>query len=73
MALFALSSLDLLGGLELVQNDKSRIIDWIYSLQVEHPATDSTPCHCGFRGSTSAKVSNNTKKVGKLTFMFACY
>ena len=36
VAFFALSSLDLLGGLQLVQSEAAKMIDWIYSLQILH-------------------------------------
>lgn len=34
IAFFALSGLDLLNALDVIEKDRQNIIDWIYSLQV---------------------------------------
>ena len=43
VAFFCLSSLDLLGALELVERDRSKILNWIYSLQVIHQSKGRKP------------------------------
>lgn len=44
---FAVSGLDVLGALDKIEN-KSRIIDWIYSLQVLPPAGQTGMIHQSF-------------------------
>lgn len=52
VAFFAISGLDILDALNVLEIDKSKIIDWIYSLQVLPNASESNLHLCGFRGST---------------------
>jgi len=51
---FALSGLDLLNALDKIENDKNKIIDWIYSLQIlpDENTADKDTKKCGFRGSS---------------------
>lgn len=39
VAFFAISGLDIINSLNVLDKDKSKIIDWIYSLQVLPDAT----------------------------------
>ena len=58
IAHMAIFSLDVLGALDTVE-DKQKIIDWIYSLQVV-PNKKSTNLHrCGFRGGGSIGECDN--------------
>ncbi|ETE70855.1 Geranylgeranyl transferase type-1 subunit beta, partial [Ophiophagus hannah] len=60
VAFFALSGLDMLDSLDVV--NKEDIIEWIYSLQVL-PTEDRTNMHrCGFRGSSYLGIPFNPSK-----------
>eukprot|EP00123_Amoebidium_parasiticum_P012532 comp21423_c1_seq1/m.29533 comp21423_c1_seq1/g.29533 ORF comp21423_c1_seq1/g.29533 comp21423_c1_seq1/m.29533 type:complete len:352 (-) comp21423_c1_seq1:601-1656(-) len=50
---FCLSGLDVLNGLELGEEERAGIVDWIYSLQVvpDKDDPDKNAGLCGFRGS----------------------
>ncbi|XP_043566978.1 geranylgeranyl transferase type-1 subunit beta [Chiloscyllium plagiosum] len=60
IAFFALSGLDILSALHLV--DKTSIIEWIYSLQVLPTEDKSNLDRCGFRGSSHLGISYNQSK-----------
>jgi len=49
---FAISGLDLLNALDEVENRRSEIIDWMYSLQVLPKESGNDSCKCGFHGSS---------------------
>ena len=58
IAFFALSGLDMLDALSVVEDEREQIIEWIYSLQVL--PKDSKYCRC------SAKIPGghlNTKTI----------
>ncbi|XP_059403751.1 geranylgeranyl transferase type-1 subunit beta-like [Carassius carassius] len=57
---FALSGLDVLNALDLV--DKPGLIEWIYSLQVLPTEDQSNLSRCGFRGSSHIGVPYNSSK-----------
>lgn len=64
LAYFSLSGLDLLKRLDLVEKDRSKMIDWLYLCMITPAPTDSVPSDsllekCGFRGSTCLKISSN--------------
>ncbi|GFN73747.1 geranylgeranyl transferase type-1 subunit beta-like [Plakobranchus ocellatus] len=50
LAYFAISGLDLLDSLNDIESDRERIIEWIYSLQVQPNESGSNLNQCGFRG-----------------------
>ncbi|XP_072440173.1 geranylgeranyl transferase type-1 subunit beta isoform X2 [Chiloscyllium punctatum] len=60
IAFFALSGLDILSALHLV--DKTSIIEWIYSLQVLPTEDKSNLDRCGFRGSSHLGIPYNHLK-----------
>ncbi|KAG8598132.1 hypothetical protein GDO81_002508 [Engystomops pustulosus] len=60
IAFFALSGLDMLNSLHVV--DKVEIIEWIYSLQVLPTEDKSNLDRCGFRGSSCLGLPFNPSK-----------
>ncbi|XP_048384229.1 geranylgeranyl transferase type-1 subunit beta [Stegostoma tigrinum] len=62
IAFFALSGLDMLSALHLV--DKTSIIEWIYSLQVLPTEDRSNLDRCGFRGSSHLGIPYQSKDNG---------
>uniref|UniRef100_A0A3B3TDI4 Geranylgeranyl transferase type-1 subunit beta n=1 Tax=Paramormyrops kingsleyae TaxID=1676925 RepID=A0A3B3TDI4_9TELE len=60
IAFFALSGLDVLDALDVV--DKSALIEWIYSHQVLPTEDKSNTGRCGFRGSSYMGVPYNPSK-----------
>uniref|UniRef100_UPI00398F1308 geranylgeranyl transferase type-1 subunit beta n=1 Tax=Pristiophorus japonicus TaxID=55135 RepID=UPI00398F1308 len=60
IAFFALSGLDMLSALHLV--DKASIIEWIYSLQVLPTEDKSNLYRCGFRGSSHLGIPYSQSK-----------
>lgn len=63
LAFFAISGLDLLESLDVLNEDKSRIIDWIYCMQVL-PCKDGSNLHrCGFRGSSTLALTKKENEV----------
>ncbi|KFU87826.1 Geranylgeranyl transferase type-1 subunit beta, partial [Chaetura pelagica] len=60
IAFFALSGLDMLDSLDVVNKDD--IIEWIYSLQVLPTEDRSNLNHCGFRGSSYLGMPFNSSK-----------
>nr|XP_033784973.1 geranylgeranyl transferase type-1 subunit beta isoform X3 [Geotrypetes seraphini] len=63
IAFFALSGLDMLDALDMV--NKPEIIEWIYSLQVLPTEDNSNLNRCGFRGSSYLGMPfNPSKKPG---------
>ncbi|XP_013385112.1 geranylgeranyl transferase type-1 subunit beta [Lingula anatina] len=61
VAFFALSGLDILNALHIIEKDKNDIIEWIYSLQVLPDETESNLDKCGFRGSSTIGIPYNTE------------
>uniref|UniRef100_A0A3P9LF22 Geranylgeranyl transferase type-1 subunit beta n=1 Tax=Oryzias latipes TaxID=8090 RepID=A0A3P9LF22_ORYLA len=61
---FALSGLDVLGSLDVI--DKDLIIEWIYSQQVLPTDDKSNLGRCGFRGSSHIGIPYSTKGPGVL-------
>ncbi|XP_041365891.1 geranylgeranyl transferase type-1 subunit beta-like isoform X2 [Gigantopelta aegis] len=53
VAFFALSGLDVLGAINVLEEEHKQMIDWIYSLQVLPHASGSNRQQCGFRGSST--------------------
>ncbi|XP_078374202.1 geranylgeranyl transferase type-1 subunit beta-like isoform X1 [Oculina patagonica] len=54
VAFFALSGLDILNSLHLVENNKEEIIEWIYSNQkLPDKTSNASMERCGFRGSST--------------------
>lgn len=54
VAFFALSGLDILNSLDLVEKNKNDIIEWIYSNQkLPSESSNSSTLRCGFRGSST--------------------
>lgn len=51
---FAISGLDVLGRLDLLEQHKNKYIDWIYLFQITPDAEGEKVDRCGFRGSTAA-------------------
>ncbi|KAJ7425446.1 Geranylgeranyl transferase type-1 subunit beta [Willisornis vidua] len=62
IAFFALSGLDMLDSLDVVNKDD--IIEWIYSLQVLPTEDRSNMNRCGFRGSSYLGMPFNPSKEG---------
>ncbi|XP_009875164.1 PREDICTED: geranylgeranyl transferase type-1 subunit beta-like, partial [Apaloderma vittatum] len=60
IAFFALSGLDMLDSLDVVNKDD--IIEWIYSLQVLPTEDRSNLNRCGFRGSSYLGMPFNPSK-----------
>ncbi|XP_045427808.1 geranylgeranyl transferase type-1 subunit beta isoform X4 [Pipistrellus kuhlii] len=60
IAFFALSGLDMLDSLDVVNKDE--IIEWIYSLQVLPTEDRSNLNRCGFRGSSYLGIPFNPSK-----------
>ncbi|NXN40754.1 PGTB1 transferase, partial [Rhinoptilus africanus] len=60
IAFFALSGLDMLDSLDVVNKDD--IIEWIYSLQVLPTEDSSNLIRCGFRGSSYLGMPFNPSK-----------
>ncbi|XP_073243213.1 geranylgeranyl transferase type-1 subunit beta-like [Porites lutea] len=56
VAFFALSGLDILNSLHIVEENKKEIIEWIYSNQKlpDHTPADTDLTRCGFRGSSTS-------------------
>ncbi|XP_071485218.1 geranylgeranyl transferase type-1 subunit beta-like [Diadema antillarum] len=61
VAFFALSGLDILGSLDIVEAEKQEIINWIYSLQVlpDTANSEESLSRCGFRGSSTIGIKYN--------------
>ncbi|XP_029208313.2 geranylgeranyl transferase type-1 subunit beta-like isoform X1 [Acropora millepora] len=64
VAFFALSGLDILNSLHLVEPNKKEIIEWIYHNQ-KLPATsdDEALLRCGFRGSSTTASDKSFKGI----------
>ncbi|XP_060565878.1 geranylgeranyl transferase type-1 subunit beta-like, partial [Ruditapes philippinarum] len=62
IAFFAISGLDMLNALDVLEKEKNDIIDWIYSLQVLPNNDESNINHCGFRGCSSMGNPYDSKK-----------
>lgn len=60
-AFFAISGLDMLNCIDVLDKDRDKIISWIYSLQVLPNADGSNLHQCGFRGSPALKVDEVTQ------------
>ncbi|CAG2120896.1 unnamed protein product, partial [Medioppia subpectinata] len=61
IAFFAISGLDLLDCLHLIEPQKRDIIEWIYSLQILVTKNNESGGHCGrhgFRGSAANGMDN---------------
>lgn len=70
VAFFALSGLDILNSLHLVEDNKKRIIEWIYSNQkLPDTSTEEGVFRCGFRGSSATACH---KSFVKGTFDYDC-
>ncbi|XP_028411287.1 geranylgeranyl transferase type-1 subunit beta-like [Dendronephthya gigantea] len=52
IAFFAISGLDILNALDVIADDKSNYIDWIYSLQILSGKGGNVN-NCGFKGSST--------------------
>ncbi|XP_071844987.1 geranylgeranyl transferase type-1 subunit beta-like [Apostichopus japonicus] len=65
IAFFALSALDVLDSLSVICDEKDKIIDWIYSLQVLPDAQNSAESlsRCGFRGSSALGTPFNPSEI----------
>ncbi|XP_077988984.1 geranylgeranyl transferase type-1 subunit beta-like [Glandiceps talaboti] len=65
IAFFALSGLDVLNALNVIEGEKEDTVDWIYSLQVVPDKDDRSKniSKCGFRGSSTIGASYNASKV----------
>jgi len=60
IAFFALSGLDLLDRLDLIDGQRDEIIAWLYSAMISSGSEDSDELsRCGFRGSTALKLSSS--------------
>lgn len=57
MSFFAISGLDVLDSLALVEKQKHDIINWIYQFQIIPDQTEDGLERCGFRGSLAATQS----------------
>ncbi|KAK3866606.1 hypothetical protein Pcinc_022531 [Petrolisthes cinctipes] len=69
---FALSGLDLLEGLELEEDERRQIINWIYSLQIL-PTEDKDQLACaGFRGGTSLDSCRDVDGCADDVSLFDC-
>lgn len=62
---FGISGLDMLDSLDVLENEKQNIINWIYSLQLLPDDTDSNIHQCGFRGSTTLGNLFNSEEARK--------
>ncbi|XP_002732865.1 geranylgeranyl transferase type-1 subunit beta-like [Saccoglossus kowalevskii] len=62
IAFFALSGLDVLDALDVIEKEKESIIDWIYSLQVLPDDTNKNISQCGFRGWRIGAPYNPSKE-----------
>ncbi|WAR28678.1 PGTB1-like protein [Mya arenaria] len=65
IAFFALSGLDMLDALRVVEKEKSSMIEWIYSLQVLPNKEGSNSTLCGFRGSATLGNPFDAKKASE--------
>ncbi|XP_052221775.1 geranylgeranyl transferase type-1 subunit beta-like [Dreissena polymorpha] len=63
IAFFALSGLDMLNALDVIEKDRQSIIDWIYSLQVL-PDKEGNGL-CGFRGSSTLGHAFDVQKASE--------
>lgn len=54
LSFFALSGLDVLGNLNLIEKHKEEFINWIYLFQITPDAEENSIHRCGFRGSLAA-------------------
>jgi len=69
IAYFALSGLDLLDRLDMVQDERQQIIDWLYHAMIAPSSTTSSSAtinddllrKCGFRGSAALKLSTTSE------------
>lgn len=70
VAFFALSGLDVLNSLDVIESEKKDIINWIYSLQVlpDPDNTDESLSRCGFRGSSTIGLTFNPSEKDTATF-----
>ena len=65
IAYFAISGLDLLDRLDLVEEQKTSMVSWLYSCLIsptpgqEHNLGQEVLSKCGFRGSPALKLSSN--------------
>lgn len=73
ISFFAISGLDVLGRLDLLDNHRTEYIDWIYQMQIVSCSDEpGNMKRCGFRGSLAAttslyretKTSNPVKNSG---------
>ena len=66
VAYFAISGLDLLDSLDLVENDKAGMVAWLYrclispSVGHDDEADQEVLAKCGFRGSPALKLSSDS-------------
>merc|ERR1719320_1843011 len=66
VAYFAISGLDLLDSLDLVENDKAGMVAWLYRCLIspsgghDDEADQEVLAKCGFRGSPALKLSSDS-------------
>ncbi|ESP05433.1 hypothetical protein LOTGIDRAFT_103205 [Lottia gigantea] len=72
IAFFALSGIDVLDSLNVLDKDRDNIIEWIYSLQVLPNQTESNLHRCGFRGSPAIGSFYDTEKAQKNSIKYDC-
>ncbi|KAL4227825.1 Geranylgeranyl transferase type-1 subunit beta [Mactra antiquata] len=65
IAFFALSGLDILNALDVIEKDREGIIEWIYTLQVLPKNDGSNENQCGFSGSTTIRKCCDTEQTKK--------
>lgn len=63
VAFFAISGLDLLQSLHILDDEKQEIINWIYSMQVLPCQKGTNIDRCGFRGSSTFAFTKQEDEV----------
>ncbi|KFM62327.1 hypothetical protein X975_04693, partial [Stegodyphus mimosarum] len=63
----AISALDHLDALVKIDSEKEKLIDWIYTFQVQPEKTESSPNDYGFRGCTTCSSTMSKEEQKNLS------
>ncbi|XP_035229817.1 geranylgeranyl transferase type-1 subunit beta-like, partial [Stegodyphus dumicola] len=75
VAFFAVSALDHLDALIKINSEKEKLIDWLYTFQVQPEKNESSPNDYGFRSCTTCSSANSSiydKPHAALTYAALC-
>jgi len=69
IAFFAISGLDMLDSIQVLEKERKDIISWIYSLQVL-PKTNGDAWQCGFRGCHAVGAPYDPKQAAECSIYY---